>query len=662
MLYRNDIMRKLITILLIVFLPVLVWAAGSKTINIPGSASSATNYHVELTLHYGSGTDAGKDVYLAGLSNTDFSDVRFKQNSTYLDYWIKQEADSNYADIIVLLPSISAAPTITPISVTWGETTSSNTLKIGLVSDIHYGSADQCDGLNCQCRTQSLTWLDSFKTQMRIFNPRIVINCGDNSTAVNSGEKTSLLSAIVSSLDGLIDSDTDVVYCLGNHDFEYATAAEVRAVLSPSHTYFVSGKLYGSYDIGNYHVVVLDANYADTTPFAHFSEIGGIGHGYIPDGANGSDIEMSWLTSDLAGTSKPTIVLCHQSLPEWDASTFYTVPTNDFDRHSVTNRSTVRSVLEASQKVVMVLEGHQHFSRWTSIKGIPYIDIPSLNAIAPYPYRLLNSNKGIWSTLQLDDLKHEITINTYEDDSVNGVQLAATGKIYYKSTTGETTSYHVNNPYEVFANAYSAGIGSSSTGGSDFTGIGALTEWTVVTDTVNYAPVDVILAISNGNGLMVQGGSTSKAGSATRRFSSQSGIFKFGFKVKKTDTTKTVTFELTDGTTAGPYISFSSAGITCNGLTILQSYSSSTWYYVDLIVNCSSHTYDIFVDGVQLAGSVPFYGSVSTLDRFVVVRPASQKFTVYLDGIYLQQYQLSGSDVLRSTPAIFSGPTTSKGH
>ena len=66
---------------------------------IQAASGVGTNYQVKITVHYGSGTDSGKDVYLNNHSRTDFGDVRFTDNdgSTLLDYWMESKVDSNYA-------------------------------------------------------------------------------------------------------------------------------------------------------------------------------------------------------------------------------------------------------------------------------------------------------------------------------------------------------------------------------------------------------------------------------------------------------------------------------------------------------------------------------------------------------------------------------------
>jgi hypothetical protein len=60
-----------------------------KTHVITQKANAGTNYQVNITAHYGSGSDTGNTVYLNSHSQPDFDDVRFTESdgSTLLDYW-----------------------------------------------------------------------------------------------------------------------------------------------------------------------------------------------------------------------------------------------------------------------------------------------------------------------------------------------------------------------------------------------------------------------------------------------------------------------------------------------------------------------------------------------------------------------------------------------
>jgi hypothetical protein len=80
----------------------MVWLTGwgyRKSHVINYAADAGTLYQKQITVHYGSGTDSDKDVYLNSHSRTDFGDVRFTDDdgSTLLDYWMEEKVDSDYA-------------------------------------------------------------------------------------------------------------------------------------------------------------------------------------------------------------------------------------------------------------------------------------------------------------------------------------------------------------------------------------------------------------------------------------------------------------------------------------------------------------------------------------------------------------------------------------
>ena len=80
----------------------MAWLTGwsyRKSHVINYAAGAGTLYQKQITVHYGSGTDSDKDVYLNSHSRTDFGDVRFTDNdqTTLLDYWMESKVDSNNA-------------------------------------------------------------------------------------------------------------------------------------------------------------------------------------------------------------------------------------------------------------------------------------------------------------------------------------------------------------------------------------------------------------------------------------------------------------------------------------------------------------------------------------------------------------------------------------
>ena len=90
-----------------------------KTHTLAGSADGAlTNFQMSVTVHFGSGTDSGADVFLAGKCQTDFDDIRFTDAAgTDIDYWRESKVDSDNAVFWVEVPSIPASPSTVDIRI-----------------------------------------------------------------------------------------------------------------------------------------------------------------------------------------------------------------------------------------------------------------------------------------------------------------------------------------------------------------------------------------------------------------------------------------------------------------------------------------------------------------------------------------------------------------
>ena len=92
------------------------------TVNYPGSDASGQSYKMmrvgyqkRIKVHYGSGTDNGEDVYLAGKCKSDFGDVRFtaSDGETLLPYEYETEGkvDGDYAIYWVKVDEIKSDDT-----------------------------------------------------------------------------------------------------------------------------------------------------------------------------------------------------------------------------------------------------------------------------------------------------------------------------------------------------------------------------------------------------------------------------------------------------------------------------------------------------------------------------------------------------------------------
>ena len=131
-----------------------VWAAWydpywryRKSHVINSAAGTGTGYQVKVTVYYASGADSAGNVYVGGLCNTDFSDIRFtaSDGTTALSYWMESSVVSNNAIFwIKLTDDITAAPST--IYVYYGNsiaTTASNGANTFLFFDDFSGTLAQ---------------------------------------------------------------------------------------------------------------------------------------------------------------------------------------------------------------------------------------------------------------------------------------------------------------------------------------------------------------------------------------------------------------------------------------------------------------------------------------------------------------------------------------
>jgi hypothetical protein len=83
------------------------WLTGwsyRKSHVINNATGAGTDYQISITIHYGSGTDSGANVYANSHCKTDFGDIRFTSDdgSTLLNYWM-DNSSSLTADAISVL-------------------------------------------------------------------------------------------------------------------------------------------------------------------------------------------------------------------------------------------------------------------------------------------------------------------------------------------------------------------------------------------------------------------------------------------------------------------------------------------------------------------------------------------------------------------------------
>ncbi len=140
-------------------------------------------------------------------------------------------------------------------------------------------------------------------------------------------------------------------HVLGNHDVDTISKQEFQSAVS--NTGIMPDKTYYSFVHNNWRFIVLDACFR---------------HDGVPYNTNNFEWydtaipqqQLSWLRSELINSREPVCVFVHQ-------------PLDGEGELYVNNSQQVRQVLEASNKVLAVFQGHRHEGDYQQINGIHYI-------------------------------------------------------------------------------------------------------------------------------------------------------------------------------------------------------------------------------------------------------------------------------------------------
>lgn len=219
-------------------------------------------------------------------------------------------------------------------------------LRIALITDAHY--ADKNPRINRYYR-ESTEKINAFVKQCKTLDPDFTVELGD---LIDSGGDVDLdLETLRTANEVFQKSAGQRHYVLGNHCVETLMKREFMKEVGKENTYY-------SFDRKGHHFIVLDGCFRkDGTPYGrknfHWTESS------IPEE------EIRWLREDLRNTDQPTIVLAHQCL-------------DTEDHYSVANALEVRSILEGSGRVKLVLQGHYHKGRKQTLQGIVYCTLHAM--------------------------------------------------------------------------------------------------------------------------------------------------------------------------------------------------------------------------------------------------------------------------------------------
>ena len=272
-------------------------------------------------------------------------------------------------------------------------------LKAGVITDMHRTTKADTDTRKFSA---SLPKMQVFVDAMRKVSPAFVIELGDFVDTLGAGtDPLKNLAQIESLFTSLPCAHYHV---LGNHDFDNLKRNEMLDNIR--NTGIPQRQTWYSWDAGNVHCIVLDADY---TP-----------KGFRPYDMNTPEDtfwtwtdtiippqELEWLKKDLQKTSLPVLLFSHQTLDRVDEQD-----------HNIKNASAVRAILEDSGKVLAVISGHDHQGGYANIKGIHYV--------------VMNGNVGVSDTRSWQATSQANGMDTHADNQYAVLEVYDCGKGSYR--------------------------------------------------------------------------------------------------------------------------------------------------------------------------------------------------------------------------------------
>ena len=238
-------------------------------------------------------------------------------------------------------------------------------VRIAAVSDIHYGPNDDTK----QC-ARALELLESVLDQVRDYRPSLLVDLGDRIVDQDAQTDRRRVGQVA---DLFKHAGLPRAHLLGNHDLENLSPACNEAILETE----VSHR---TVDIGGWQLILWQGD-------ARFR-----GGNLII-----SDQDLDWLKNQLALARYPAVVLTHIPLDSGSTIGNYYFEARPHGRAEYHNTAEARAMITSSDAVVLVLSGHLHCNRLTTIDGVHFVTMQSLvESYTTYP-----EPAATWTTVEL---------------------------------------------------------------------------------------------------------------------------------------------------------------------------------------------------------------------------------------------------------------------
>lgn len=590
----------------------------SKTLAVSSSAA-LTDYPITFTAHNTTGTDTATDVYLGNTVRSDWGDLRITDNAdTPLPYAIVATGTGSIT--ITFTGSLSSGTT--NFKLKWGTPSLKAPFKIAHLTDTHYDPNDTYVN-----RHLTLQNIDNYVGRMQTYLPDLAVNAGDkigesNNTIGNESIRLGWYQDNVTHFAAVgpyAGKKVDGV-APGNHDVEAMNWVNVLAKHS-TETWMVSGKQYGYWESADFRFISVDVNYVPSGE-THVNAANQ-GYGYM------NATQLTWLTDRLAESTKPVVMFCHQGLGEMTTD----VLTLTKEIYHTQNRAAIRSVLEASGKVVCVIQGHMHWHRYDVINGIPYIVCEDISEKRD-PDEFPGGTSGKWALIEIDSETKSIR---YRTEAKLGTDYVTIHDyiIPYKTTLDSDVT---NFPEKVFALDNAATFSRASIL-SDASQLTINNFANILTSPSNLYLSEPRLSTRT---IRIEGRTTT-LGRAVWSFAPQTAFFRLRFSAR-VGSVHTALFKLyntSNSTEIGPYFGFQPSGQfqivnAANTFTNAFAYTANQWYEIDLIISTAARTYAIKVDGVTYATANAFWtGTLTTLKNLEIIVDTGLCF---IDNLRIEKY------------------------